>query len=154
MARADGGHALSQDAEIGRAGNAALVTREIAISMEEMRFTPNHLSIHAGETIRFTITNDGRAVHEFNIGTADMWNGHRAEMREMMQAGMMTMRAIDRDRMNAAGMMHDDPNSLLLAPGETGEIIWTFPDEIEMGFACNLPGHFEAGMRGSVDFMH
>lgn len=152
MAQASGTHAHGHGAGIGQAGEAAHVDREIAISMDEMQFTPGSLMVHAGETIRFLITNEGRAVHEFNLGTEEMWAEHRDEMREMMHAGMMTMRMINHDRMAEAGMMHDDPNSLLLAPGESGEIIWTFPEATEMGFACNIPGHFEAGMHGQVQF--
>jgi len=54
--------------------------------------------------------------------------------------------------MEAAGMMHDDPNSVLLEPGKTGEVIWTFSEVTEVGFACNVPGHRNAGMVGKVVF--
>lgn len=51
------------------------------------------------------------------------------------------------------GMSHDDmPGSITLAPGETGEVIWLFdsvPDE-PVEVACNLPGHYEAGMFSQV----
>jgi len=46
------------------------------------------------------------------------------------------------------GMKHDDPNSILLAPGESGELIWTFSGDAELEFACNMPGHYQAGMVG------
>jgi uncharacterized cupredoxin-like copper-binding protein len=50
-------------------------------------------------------------------------------------------------------MMHSDPNSTLLEPGERAEVIWRFPDEAtEVGFACNVPGHREAGMVGNIVF--
>jgi uncharacterized cupredoxin-like copper-binding protein len=37
-----------------------------------------------------------------------------------------------------------------VAPGKTGEIIWTFNQSGEFDFACLLPGHFEAGMVGKI----
>ena len=69
-------------------------------------------------------------------------------MMTMMREGMMTARSINHDRMMEAGMMHDDANSALLEPDETADIIWTFPEGGEIGFACNVPGHREAGMVG------
>ena len=49
-------------------------------------------------------------------------------------------------------MKHDDPNSKLLEPGETMEIIWTFNKEAALEFACNIPGHYDSGMVGEFEF--
>lgn len=134
---------------IGEPGDAAQVDRSITIEMDEMKFSPETVEVEPGETIRFEVVNVGRAVHEFNIGTNETWNGHRGEMQKMMREGMMTMRSINHDQMMETGMMHDDANSVLLEPGDTGEVIWTFPEGAEIGFACNVPGHREAGMVGN-----
>lgn len=138
----------------GENGDAAQVDRTITIEMDEMTFSPATIDVEPGETIRFEVINVGRAVHEFNIGTRETWNGHRDEMRVMLREGMMTMRSINHDRMMEAGMMHDDPNSVLLAPRESGEVIWTFPEGGEIGFACNVPGHLEAGMVGEFQMIN
>jgi len=62
------------------------------------------------------------------------------------------MRRVNHEKMAASGMMHEDPNSVLLEPGQSGEVIWTFAEKTEMGFACNVPGHRNAGMIGKVVF--
>lgn len=49
-------------------------------------------------------------------------------------------------------MAHDDPNSVLLEPGQPGEIVWKFTKAAALEFACNVPGHYEAGMMGRVHF--
>ncbi len=150
VALADAGHGSG----IGEPGDAAQVDRTITIEMDEMKYSPESIEVAPGETIRFEVVNVGRAVHEFYIGTSETWNGHRGEMRTMMREGMMTMRSINHDRMMEAGMMHDDANSVLLEPGDTGEVIWTFPEGGEIGFACNVPGHREAGMVGDFRMGH
>lgn len=139
---------------IGEPGDAAKADRTITIEMDEMKYSPETIEVEPGETIRFEVVNVGRVVHEFNIGTSETWNGHRGEMRTMMRKGMMTMRNINHDRMIEAGMMHDDANSVLLEPGDTGDVIWTFPEGGEIGFACNVPGHREAGMVGDFRMGH
>ena len=49
-------------------------------------------------------------------------------------------------------MTHDDPNSVLLEPGKQGEIIWKFTDKVTLEIACNVPGHYDAGMVARVKF--
>ena len=148
FAFADVGHGN----DIGKAGSEAEVDRVIEITMDEMKFEPERIEVQKGETIKFVVINVGRAVHELNFGTEQMWAGHGKEMRVMFKEGMMTNRTLNHDKMMAAGMMHNDPNSILLEPDESGELIWTFSKAAEMGFACNVPGHREAGMVGEVVF--
>ncbi|MGR3464085.1 cupredoxin domain-containing protein [Limimaricola sp.] len=150
LAQAGAGHG-DEKAAFGQAGHAEDVTRDIAVSMTEMDFDPEAITVAPGETVRFTVTNDGRIVHEFNIGTPESWKSHEGEMKAMLTKGMMSMRRINHEKMKASGMMHDDANSVLLEPGETGEVIWTFPEGGEISFACNVPGHLAAGMKGSFE---
>ena len=49
-------------------------------------------------------------------------------------------------------MEHDDPNSILLEPGKSDEIIWKFTQATELAFACNVPGQYDAGMVGQFHF--
>jgi uncharacterized cupredoxin-like copper-binding protein len=68
----------------------------------------------------------------------------------------------DRINWNAAKKMqasmghgaHNDPNSALLEPGQSGEIVWTFPEHATLEFACNVPGHYDAGMMGEINLTH
>jgi hypothetical protein len=47
-------------------------------------------------------------------------------------------------------MSHDEPNAMRLQPGGSGEIIRKFGTSDRIEFACLVPGHYEAGMRGRV----
>ncbi|MEE8332558.1 MAG: cupredoxin domain-containing protein [Alphaproteobacteria bacterium] len=50
----------------------------------------------------------------------------------------------------ATSMAHDDPNSVLLEPGKSAEIVWKFATSAKLEFACNVPGHYETGMKGKL----
>jgi uncharacterized cupredoxin-like copper-binding protein len=52
--------------------------------------------------------------------------------------------------MKGMDMSHDDPNSVLVEPGKTAELVWTFDTDATLEFACNVPGHYEAGMVGPI----
>src|SRR3546814_3359008 len=79
----------------------------------------------------------------------------QAEMMMMVDHGVLEPDRINRERMKmdmggGMTMEHDDPNSLLLEPGKSGEIVWTFTKAMELEFACNVPGHYDAGMVGTM----
>ena len=148
---ADAGHA-----DIGKPGKAP-AQRTVEITLGEMYFKPEALGVKAGETVRFVLKNEGQLLHEFAIGTSDMHAHHREEMAMMMAHGMLTPTGINPERMNMdhgqmgmGSMKHDDPNSVLVEPGKTMELVWTFPKSGTLHVACNVPGHSEAGMVGQI----
>jgi uncharacterized cupredoxin-like copper-binding protein len=52
-------------------------------------------------------------------------------------------------------MRHDDPNSVLLNPGERKGLVWRFDRELQnLEFACNVPGHYQSGMVGKFRWEH
>lgn len=121
----------------GMPGKAEEVSREVKVAMHEtddgdMIFEPNAFEIAQGETIRFIVTNKGELEHEFVIDTLKGNAKHKALMAEM-------------------DMEHDDPNSVRLDPGKSGDVIWTFANEGTFEFACLIPGHYESGMHGPIN---
>jgi uncharacterized cupredoxin-like copper-binding protein len=144
-AYADAGH--SHGPKIGAVGDANDATRTIEVEMTDNRYDHMQMNVRKGEIVRFVIHNRGQLVHEFNIGTQDMHAAHQDEMLAMMKSGQMSP---TRMMHGHGGMMgHDDPNSILLNPGETKELVWKFSEAGDgLEFACNVPGHYQAGMVG------
>lgn len=153
-ALADAGH--SHGAGIGEPGRASEADRTVEVTMHDNYFEPETLSFSKGETVRFIVHNTGQLVHEFNIGTAAMHAKHQEEMMMMQEHGALHARHIDHEAMqmdmgDGHTMAHDDPNSVLLEPGQSGEIVWRFSVDTDLEFACNVPGHYMAGMVGEID---
>jgi uncharacterized cupredoxin-like copper-binding protein len=141
--------------DFGQPAPAAKATRSVEVVMADMTFTPKSIEIKAGETVRFVLVNKGQLLHEFNLGDAAMHARHQQEMLQMQQSGMLTptgMKPMDHSAMAGMGhaMQHDDPNSVLVAPGKTAELTWTFSKATSLEFACNIPGHYQAGMVGKL----
>lgn len=124
-------------------GNAD-IDRTIRVQAGDMWFDPQELRVAPGETIRFEIVNAGSLEHEFVIGDAHAQAAHREMMQEMGGGH-------DMHEMSGAG--HDgDMASVTIMPGETAELVWTAPDNADdLQYACNIPGHYEAGMSGGVE---
>jgi uncharacterized cupredoxin-like copper-binding protein len=125
------------EAELGVPGDSDKVTSTIWVRMLEtvdgrMAFEPALIVARRGETVRIVLENQGASDHEFILGTPSELSEHAAMMREMPE------------------MAHEDPNSLRLQPGASGEIIWKFGVSDRIEFACLVPGHYESGMRGKV----
>ena len=134
VALASGNHAGGHgESAIGKPGVAAKVNRTIAVEMSDaMRYTPSDIEVKKGETIRFAVKNSGQVTHEMSLGTEKELLEHLEVMKKF------------------PGMEHDEPGKLTLAPGKQGEIIWQFSKTGAVDFACLMPGHFEAGMKGKV----
>lgn len=142
--------------DFGQPAPAAKASRSIDVVMGDMTFAPGALDIKAGETVRFVVINKGQLLHEFNLGNAAMHVEHQQEMLKMQQSGQLMPTAMKQDMDHAsmghgqAGMGHDDPNSVLVEPGKTAELTWTFTKATRLEFACNVPGHYQAGMKGEL----
>lgn len=118
---------------IGQPGESAKVSRTIKVDMNDaMRFVPVNVAVKRGETVRFLVTNSGRLKHEMVLGSVAELKEHAKLMRKF------------------PAMVHADPNQVAVEPGQTGELVWKFTKTGKIDFACLQPGHFEAGMKGSV----
>lgn len=119
---------------VGGPAAAAQAARTVKITtLDTMAFEPNRITVSAGETVTFVVTNSGQAVHEFTLGDAAMQQQHAQEMAQMDD-----------------GMAHNKPNSIRLQPGETKQLTWRFGDSGTLEYACHEPGHYQAGMRGQI----
>ncbi|WP_082668473.1 plastocyanin/azurin family copper-binding protein [Tepidimonas taiwanensis] len=132
-----GGHAVAalppEQKPWGIAGDPRRVRRTIEIRMtDDMRFTPDRLTVREGETVRLRAVNRGRVMHEIVIGTPEELAAHAELMKKHPD------------------MEHDEPYMAHVLPGQRGEIVWHFNRSGDFQFACLIPGHFEAGMVGHI----
>ena len=119
---------------VGAPAQASDAERTVEVSSHDtMAFQPAGITVSAGETVTFAVTNTGKTVHEFTLGNAAMQQEHAQAMVHI-----------------PAGMTHEFPNSITLQPGETKRITWRFGDAASLEFACHQPGHYQAGMRGQI----
>ncbi len=131
--RQSAGPVVKEQKPWGIAAEARQARRTITIRMsDDMRFAPSHIDVKLGETLRLRAENQGKVMHEIVIGTRAELEAHA----EMMK--------------KHPNMEHDEPYMAHVSPGQGGDIVWTFNRAGDFEFACLLPGHFEAGMRGTI----
>ena len=117
----------------GRTGDPKKVSRTVEIDMsDKMRFTPAVLTLQRGETVRFVAKNSGKQMHEMVLGSMKALKVHAELMKKH------------------PGMEHDELYMAHVGPDKKAEIVWQFTKAGEFNFGCLIPGHFEAGMVGSI----
>ena len=117
----------------GRVGMSSEVSRNVAINMsDQFRFDPETITVGLGETLRLSFQNTGQQTHDWIFGTA-------FEISEYME---MMRRSPDREQ--------NEPQNIQLKPGEEHELVWQFNKQGNFEYACLQPGHYEAGMRGTL----
>lgn len=82
------------------------------------------------DSIAFDVTNPTDLQHEFVVGDAGTQAHHEPEM--------------------TSGTMHADSNSVEVAPGQTARLVYTFNQAGSLEIGCHIPGHYAAGMRGTI----
>ena len=145
----------AEENAFGRAGDPKQAGRAIRIGMDDTmhfvvmasaqpdrtsdvrtgggaHFPPGDIVVKRGETIRFVVRNDGKAMHEMVIGTMKDLKEHAEMMRKF------------------PNMEHDEPYMAHVAPGKEGEMVWQFTHPGEFYYACLMPGHMEAGMIAKI----
>jgi len=146
---ADGGKSFT----FGEPAPAAKATRTVEVVLKDIAFEPQSLKVKAGETVRFVLINKGQLPHEFNLGDKAMHAEHQKEMVAMQgklfTAGM-NHEGMDHGQMNHGDHGHDAGNTVLVQPGQRAELTWTFRQSVPIEFACNVPGHYQAGMVGPL----
>jgi uncharacterized cupredoxin-like copper-binding protein len=109
--------------ELGFVAGTAAAPRVVRIvATPHLRFQPDVVTIEAGETITFEVTTMGPTVHEFMVGPAADVATDKAGTAEVAEIGMM----------------------------QTGSVTYTFTGSGPFAFACHAPGHYEAGMTGTI----
>jgi uncharacterized cupredoxin-like copper-binding protein len=104
------------------AGTVAAPRVVRVIAGPNLRFYPDVVRIVAGETITFEVTTMGLTTHEFMIGPAVAVAADTEGTPEVADIGMM----------------------------QTKSVTYTFTGTGPFAFACHAPGHFEAGMSGTI----
>ena len=142
--------------KIGSLGKENEISRVIKVIMYDNYYEPSSFQINAGETIKFEVENAGELVHEFNIANKMMHLKHQPEMERMVENEILFADSIDKDKMKKMAKMdksmgHSHSNSVLLEPKQKGDIIWKFDNAVNIEVACNVPGHYQAGMIAKVD---
>jgi uncharacterized cupredoxin-like copper-binding protein len=100
--------------------------RVVWMNMDDsLKFMPDTVPVAKGETIRFVLTNSGTVVHEFQVGPADKVAADEVD-------GVIV---VEQDELDA---------------GSTHAVDYTFDGDGPYGYACHEPGHYEAGMKGSI----
>ncbi len=147
------GHGARHGFSFGEPAKAVKATRTVEVLLKDIAFEPGSLRVKAGETVRFVLINQGQLPHEFNLGDKAMHAEHQKEMLAMqgqMDHAAMGHGSTDHAHVARGGHGHDAGNTVLVQPGQRAELTWTFQPSAPIEFACNVPGHYQAGMVGPL----
>jgi uncharacterized cupredoxin-like copper-binding protein len=98
-------------------------------ALDTMRFDPSTLTVTAGATFTFSIHNAGSVPHEFVVGDQAMQDRHE-------NGGNMAVM--------------DSADGVTVAPGETKDFTNRFGAPGRLIYGCHEPGHYAAGMLGTI----
>ncbi len=133
------------DADFPSYGNGP--TQVIQVSADDaMRFNGNRFTVHAGQPVRIELTNKGhRAKEEMAHNFVILQSGAHVSTFNLSSALAKATDYLPPDQMDQI-FAHTD----LAGPGQTVAVEFTAPAPGQYPFLCNFPGHYAAGMKGTM----
>jgi len=126
----------------GGGGGDGAANLNVSTAGEALQFAPAALSATAGQQVKVTFKN-GSAAQKHNWVLV---KGTDADAQKVDDAGATAG--------EAAGYIPTDPNVVssvkLLNGGESGTATFTAPAAGNYIFLCTFPGHYVAGMKGTL----
>ncbi|MEZ8013131.1 MULTISPECIES: cupredoxin family protein [Vibrio] len=134
MMNMDGMMNMEGMSEVGMPATGAKPDKVVHVLLsDDMKITfKNKVDIEPNDVVQFVVMNTGKIDHEFSIGSAS----EQLELREMMK--------------NMGNHAHDSGSTVTVKPGKAKQLLWHFHGDNNVEFACNIPGHAEAGMAKSI----
>lgn len=122
---------MGEMSDVGMSATGSKPTKVVHVLLsDDMKITfKKEVDIQPNDVVQFVIMNTGKIDHEFSIGSAKERLTHREMMRSMN-----------------GQHMHDSGNTVTVQPGKAKQLMWHFQGDNHVEFACNIPGHAEAGM--------
>jgi uncharacterized cupredoxin-like copper-binding protein len=121
--------------------------RRIEIEMTDLRFSTTSIVLRSGERVVLAFKNSGVVAHEFTAGRSGRPGiGYASDL----LAGVHF--EIDPPSAGEHGAGHETASAgVQLLPGQTATLTFVVPQRPgTFEFGCFIPGHYEAGMKGSV----
>ncbi|MCK6265778.1 copper-binding protein [Vibrio sp. ZSDE26] len=104
------------------------------ILSDDMKITfKGDVTIEPNDVVQFVVMNTGKIEHEFAIGSQEEQTEHRKMMATM-----------------DSHHDHDTGSAVTVAPGKAKQLLWHFHGDNNVEFACNIAGHYEAGMKKKI----
>ena len=116
----------------GRAESRTLGPGDVTVQIDvhHSRFEPDHLTVVEGTRVRFLVVNDDPIHHELITGGPEVHIRHS--------------KGTEKDHPSIPGEVSVDPKGRAITT-------FTFDESGSFEFACHLPGHYEYGMKGTIE---
>lgn len=111
--------------------SAAVQRIEVKLT-DALRMEPADMTVKADQPVTFVVTNTGAIQHEFFVGDQGAQDDHEMAMASMAPMGM------------------DEPDGIVVKPGETMELTHTFSTPGAFQAGCHETGHYTAGMKATI----
>ncbi len=124
----------------------------IAVELGEFYFKPARLELPAGQTVTLQLINKGRVEHEFMVGREVKQHEHEGKMEGFGQdffAGIEVTYTVEKGKVERE---EEHGFEVELEPDGKATLTFTVPPDRkgEWEIGCFVPGHYEAGMKGTL----
>lgn len=130
VAAATVGYTIDDRADARPAATAGPGRVRVELDVDYSAYSRTRLRVYAGTLVEFVVHNGDPINHELVVGPAEVHARHR----------------------RGTESVHPPiPGEVSVGPGQTRLTIYRFDEPGLIEFACHLRGHYEYGMRGTIE---
>lgn len=126
-------------------------TRVVRITLGEFYFAPNVITLKSGQMVTFVLVNKGKLGHEFMLGRGPfrhedgMIHGYKYDFFRAMNLSFSGSKG-------AAFAIEDTGTEVALEPGASARLTFMVAADRTgtWQFGCFVPGHYQAGQKGTL----
>ncbi|WP_349408558.1 cupredoxin domain-containing protein [Pseudalkalibacillus sp. SCS-8] len=132
-------------------GEDATNGNTIKITASEMKFEPSTIKLKKDQEYEFVMTNEGQVFHDFVEDELEIEMISMSEMPEHPEQTSMIDKLLGTKKAYAHGDKKDMKTLHMNSnPGDTVSIKFIPKETGTFEFYCSVPGHKEAGMKGTI----
>jgi uncharacterized cupredoxin-like copper-binding protein len=135
----------------GSSGAAAPGEQQLTLTLTEFRFVPAQVAVRSGVPVQIQLVNRGAVEHEFMVFEKPKAGAMSMDLHEWARERSYFLRA--NPRVEGAGVDVErrgkDVVMVMLPPGKSATFRFTPKKTGTFEIGCLVPGHYEAGMKGT-----
>ena len=134
-------------------GNTLAAPKQQAtISLSEFEFTPKSLTLQVGVLTELVLRNAGKVAHDLTLypapkATVADWDDYAMSNTYFQKMGEVEVEFTGQGHASATSLFE-----VLVLPGQKAVIRFTPKTAGTFELGCHIPGHYEAGMQGTITF--
>jgi uncharacterized cupredoxin-like copper-binding protein len=131
-------------------GAAGAAKQKVTITLSEMKFVPNRITVQAGSAVELKLVNRGKVKHEFMVYTVPKAGLDPDELEKWAEENSYFKGLELKVESGGIEVVGTNIFEVEIDAGKSAEVTFTPKQKGTFEIGCHIEGHYEKGMKGTL----